>query len=95
MNTRPVRHLNLPATENKPAYQASYMTIVKEELDTGEDRLLWVCLGYPLKDECSAASWSRASVWSYTGLEEVRERLKKHLLASSPHSKDEMNEEKL
>ena len=35
MTTRPVRHLHLPAMEEvKPAYQASYMTIVKEELDT-------------------------------------------------------------
>ena len=34
MTTRPVRHLHLPAMEEvKPAYQASYMTIVKEELD--------------------------------------------------------------
>ena len=34
MTSRPIRHLSLPAMEEKPAYQSSYMTIVKEELDT-------------------------------------------------------------
>ena len=69
--------------------------VVPEGDDDGVDRVYWTvdrCPGNddPTLGKCSAASWRKASVWSYESENAVKCYLKHHLMNSGSHLAEEI-----
>ena len=58
---------------------------VREDLDDGTDRIVWVAKECPLADQCSKSAWHRANVWSFLGEAECKQKAWDHLAKSALH----------